>query len=148
MRATKWLSRVNPQRDVSSAGIAVDSGWRDANRRSGKNFTVDIPGKLREAGAQCLLEIGINPDLIRSTDGLDVALTCFDYHACELDHWATPAESPADDASLNDGLMRFRIDTAIIPAYSLRKLGLELLAPGTLDASPVGADGVKYRWRL
>jgi len=153
IRATKWKSRMNsPQHTFLAAtpGSTVETSWRYARcqrRQCRTRFIVEIPEGLHAVSVQSLLEIKLIFNQSDSLEQLSLALICFDAHVCELDHWDFPADCPADYNSISDQLIQFRIDTAIIPAYSLRELGLELLEPGTLDASHINANRVEYRWR-
>jgi hypothetical protein len=150
IRATKWKSRMSsPQHTFLAAtpGSTVETSWRYARRQSRTRFVVEIPEGLHKVSVPSLLEIKLILNQSDSPEQLSLALTCFDEHMCELDHWDFPADCPADYNSIPDQLIQFRIDTAIIQAYSLRELGLELLEPDALDASHIDANRVEYRWR-
>ncbi|MEZ5542390.1 MAG: nucleotidyltransferase family protein [Pseudomonadota bacterium] len=149
-RAGKWRSRTDPARQAQAAappGQAACREWQDAARRANGRFTITIPEDLQQAGGQATLEIGLPTGLIPPEQPVSVALTCFDYHVCELDHWEASADLPAHGAALPDGQICLRVDTALLAAYSLRELGIEWLVPGSLDAAPAGAATVAYRWR-
>jgi len=149
IRATKWQSRMTSPWRAFLAAISrswITTRWQDADHQSSTRFIIEIPDELHNLKAQSVLEIKFIPDRPDIKNQLSLALTCFDHHICELDHRDYPTDYPADEKSLAGRYFRFRVDTAIIQAYSLRSLGLELLVPGTLDASPVSANAVSYRW--
>ena len=149
IRAKKWRSRMKPSQSifpVAASSVPIKTEWRNADRSNATTFTVGVPEELHQVSGQCILEIKLIGDVIRSPNRMSAALTCFDYHICELDHWDFTTERFSNNNSSHDQRIQFRIDTAIISAYSLRKFRLELLAPDTLDASPISVDAVKYRW--
>lgn len=149
-RATKWQSRVrNTSLDVEflKPDIGINSSWNDATRNSASKFTVKLPESSSSNNSKIVLEVRLSGEATRATVRWEVALLCFDFHVSELDRWCNSFKDRILNFFRRRQIIQLCVDTAIISAYSLKRLQLEFLSPDTLAPADVKLDAVEYRWR-
>lgn len=149
IRARKWRARTfatSPASRVKPASCPNGTTWQTARNSGATRYNVLVPEEMLHTDGQLILEVKLLGDATQSPDRLSVALICFDQHVCELDQVEVVKQEPTGDGQQSYPSVRLGVDPAIIDAYSLRQLRLELLKPGTLDPSTIKPDAVDYRW--